>query len=163
PIDEAHRDEMIDRVDQIIELLAGGISLPHLREGDSAPRRSPVVRIKDREAARGGHLARIGVTRQPAIGVVAFPASVPCEDQRIFLSLLLVEGSEEQSFQLEAVPRLEPNRLLRSEPLGREPGIARRQLPRLPLALRPKKDLGWMVGTLAGKRRRALAGEIESR
>src|SRR5262249_45579514 len=107
--------------------------------------------------------ARIGVTRQPAIRVAAFRASVHCEDQRIFLSLLLVEGSEEQSFQLEAVPRLEPNRLLRSEPLGREPGIARRQLPRLPLALRPKKALGGVGGTLAGKRRRALAGEIESK
>ena len=52
---------MVDRVNEIVEFLAGGVRLAELRELHAAAGRTAVVRIEDREAARGADLPGIGI------------------------------------------------------------------------------------------------------
>ena len=45
--------KMIDRVDQVVELLAGGVALAHLRERDASPGAPSIIRQEDGDAFRG--------------------------------------------------------------------------------------------------------------
>ena len=75
-IGQALRDEMVDAVEHVLELLAHQIAVIRLGERDAAADRSAVVRVKRQVAGAGEHLAPSRVRAVPAVGVRRFRAAV---------------------------------------------------------------------------------------
>ena len=57
-VGDARRHQGVNRIDQIVELLARGIALPQLREFNAPPRAATIVRVEHRIAPRRRQLTR---------------------------------------------------------------------------------------------------------
>ena len=144
--------QVVHRVHEIIELLAGGIGLAQLGELHAAPRAAAVVGIVDDVALGGGHLPQARVTRQPAVAEVGLRTAVHYQEHRVTHALHRAPGAHKHAFQLQAVPGLVAHHLLGRQHHLAEPGVAVRATHRLTLRPPQQEHLRRMAGAITQER-----------
>src|SRR5262249_18510096 len=75
-VHQAHFDEVIDAVDEVVELLAARVALSLHGEFDAVTGGAAIVGIEHRHPPGSGDLAERMIERYPAVGVVRLRAAV---------------------------------------------------------------------------------------